>query len=182
MTRSPAGSWILVLGFVLVGLTGCGAGGQTPPPETGVVPAGQSLETSGVEVEIFTSAERILVHGFRIDFPKIRNVVDLVGFVPEKWDRIIRIPMADLKEFQIRGNIDSGTFDRIYAYREQFAVDQSQFFNVTLVSLDGTRSDLVAMLPKFRGLKDGVVWDLQMSNNFAGVDRVIIRHPEAGKH
>ena len=182
MTRSLAGTWMIVMGIALVGLFGCGAGGQAPPPEAAVAPAGQSLEMTGLEVEIFTAAERILVHGFRIDFPNLRNIIDLIGFVPEKWDRTVRIPMADLQEFQIRGNIDSGTFARIYANREQFAVEESEFFNVTVVALDGTRSDLVAMLPKFRGLKDGVVWELPMGNNPARIDRVIIRHSEAGKH
>mgnify|MGYP000092790247 CR=1 FL=1 len=182
MTRSPAGSWILVLGFVLAGLAGCGAGGQTPPPETGVVPAGQSLETSGVEVEIFTSAERILVHGFRIDFPKLRNITELIGFAPEQWDRVVRIPLADLQEFQIRGIIDSATFGRIYANREQFSVEPEEFFNVTIVALDGTRSDLVAILPRFRGIRDGVVWELSMRGNPARIDRVIVRHSEQGRH
>ncbi|TPW14022.1 MAG: hypothetical protein FD129_1158, partial [bacterium] len=136
---------------------------------------GQSLETTGLQVEIFTSAERILVQGFRIDFPKMRNVMDLIGFVPEQWDRVVRFPLVNLQEFQIRGNIDSGTFDRIYANREQFDVDQSQFYNVSIVAKDGTRSDIVAMLPKFRGIKDGNVWELPMSNNPARIDRVIIR-------
>ena len=176
MTRSFAGTWMLVLGIATVGLAGCGGGSQTSPPAAAVEPVGQAMEATGLEVEIFTAAERILVHGFRIDFPKTRNITELIGFPPEQWDRVVRVPLARLQEFQIRGNIDSGTFDRIRANREQFAVEQDQFFNVTMIALDGTRSDLVAMLPKFRGLKDGIVWDLSMSGNPARIDRVIIRH------
>ncbi len=175
MTRSPAGTWMLALGIATASLFGCGGGGQAPPPEAAVEPVGQVLESTGLEVEIFTAAERILVQGFRIDFPKMRNVTQLVGFAPEQWDQPLRIPLANLQEFQIRGNIDSGTFDRIYANREQFDVEQDQFFNVTMVALDGTRSDLVAMLPRFRGLKDGIVWELSMAGNPARIDRVIIR-------
>jgi len=176
MTRSLAATWMLVLGLFITGSSGCGGGGQTtPPPEAAVEPVGQAMQATGLEVEIFTSVERILVQGFRIDFPKMKNVTQLVGFVPDQWDRIVRVPLDSLQEFQIRGGIDSGTFDRIYANREQFDVEQDQFFNVTMVALDGNRSDLIVMLPKFRGLKDGIVWELSMAGNPARVDRVIIR-------
>lgn len=176
MTRSLAGSLLLVLGLAPVLLGGCGSGGAAAPPETTITPAGQSIEFSGPEVEIFTAIERIVVQGFRIDFPKTRNVTSLIGFPPEEWDRVVNVPLADVQEFQIRGNIDTATFERIYKNREQYSVNPLEFFNIQVVMRDGTRTDLVAVFPKFRGIKDGVVWDLSMAGNPARIDRIVIHH------
>jgi hypothetical protein len=176
MSRSLAGLLVLLLAATLPGLSGCGAGSAPPPSsDSAVAPAGQSMEMTGPTVEIYTAIERIVVQGFRIDFPKMRNVTNLVGFPPEEWDRVINVPLADLNEILFRGVIDQTTFDRIYKNREQFSVNQQEFFNVQLVRTDGSRSDLVAVMPRFRGIKDGTVWEMSMAGNPARIDRIVIR-------
>jgi hypothetical protein len=174
MSRSLAGALALLLAAAPLGLAGCGAG-AAPSPDAAVTPAGHSIEQSGPEVEIYTAVERIVVQGFRMDFPKLRNVTNLVGFPPEEWDRVINVPLIDLNEIQIRGVVDQSTFDRIYKNREQYSVNQQEFFNVTVVRRDGTRADLIAVMPKFRGLKDGLVWEMSMAGNPARIDRIVIR-------
>ncbi|HEX7880743.1 MAG TPA: hypothetical protein VF720_15115 [Candidatus Eisenbacteria bacterium] len=175
MSRSLAGLMVLSLVLAMPALSGCGASSAPPPPDSAVTPAGQSIETSGPTVEIYTAVERIVVQGFRLDFPKMRNITNLVGFPPEQWDRVINVPLADLDEIQFRGNIDQATFDRIYKNREQFSVNPAEFFNVQVIRTDGTRADLVAVMPKFRGIKDGTVWEMSMAGNPARIDRIVIR-------
>ena len=173
MTRVRDGVLTLVAGIIAIALAGCGAG--APPPDSAVVPAGQSLELTGPQVEIYTAVERVVILGFRIDFPRMRNVTYLVGFRPEQWEQVVQVPLTDLQEFQIRGVVDQTTFDRIYKNREQFSVDPQEFFNVQIVRLDGNREDLVAIIPKFRGVRDGTVWEMSMAGNPARIDRVVIR-------
>lgn len=167
----------LSIPVLLLALAGCGAG-TIPAPEgnTGneVAPVGQSIAESGPEVEIWTSAERIVVQGFRVDFPKMRNVHNVVGFVPEQWDTPINVPMSDVRELQIRSVLDQATFDKIFKYREQYSVNPQEFFNVEIQFLDGRRLDMVAIFPRFRGLKDGIVWEMSMAGNPARIDRIVV--------
>lgn len=157
---------------------GCGGGAAGPAPSPDVqdvLPAGQSLAESGPEVEIYTASERLVIQGFRIDFPKFRNIHEVIGFIPEDWDRLVRIPFTDLRELQIRSIVDQTTFEKIYKYREQYSVNADEFFRVQLLGTDGRTIDFVAMIPKFRGIKDSLVWDQPMRSNPLRIDRVVFQ-------
>ena len=99
MTRVRDGVLTLVAGIIAIALAGCGAG--APPPDSAVVPAGQSLELTGPQVEIYAAVERVVILGFRIDFPRMRNVTYLVGFRPEQWEQVVQVRLTDLQDFQI---------------------------------------------------------------------------------
>lgn len=177
MNARPIFICLLAAGL-MAGLSGCGGGAAGPEPATDVqtvAPAGQSLAESGPEVELYTEAGRLIVQGFRIDFPKVRNVHEMVGFIPEDWDHEVRVPFGDLREVVFRAMIDQDTFEKIYKDREQYAGSPDEYFRLQLIYLDGRTSDFVARIPKFRGLKDSLVWDQPMRGNPLRIDRITFR-------
>lgn len=172
MTRSLLGT---LLAFPLALLTACAGGGvDVPPPADDVAaPAGQTIAGTGPEVEIYTAAERLIVQGFRIDFPEFRNVHALIGWVPENWEQQARFPFESLREFQIRQVVDQDTFDKIHRYRQEYRDNPQEFFRVLMLFKDGGQLEIVAILPKFRGVKDNLVWEQPMAGNGPRIDRVV---------
>jgi hypothetical protein len=171
MTRSLHRS---LLAIPVLLLAACAGGGvEVPPPAEDVTPAGQSTVGSGPEVEIYTAVERLIVQGFRIDFPELRNVHALIGWVPENWEQQARFPFESLREFQIRQVVDTETFDKIHRHRQEYRDNPQEFFRVLLVFRDGGQLEIVAILPKFRGVKDNLVWEQPMAGNGPRIDRVV---------
>lgn len=172
MTRSVAG---LLFALPLFLLAGCGgAGVDVPPPSGDVAPVGQAIADTGPDVEIYTAVERLVVQGFRIDFPELRNVHALIGWVPENWEQQSRFPLVSLREFQILDVVDTDTFDKIHLNRQEYRDNPQEFFRVQLLFKDGGQLQIVAILPRFRGVKDNLVWEQPMAGNAPRIDRVVI--------
>lgn len=188
--RHAALASCLALALLLVG---CGGGGAystpdpdpttrqpapPPPPPPGTDdpsrPAGNPGGTIAPEAEIYTVSDRMIITDFRIDFAKMRNVLALVGFFPDRWDQMPNIPLEQIREIQFRGGIDTDTFERIKKGREEVQLNQGEIFRVTVTEVDGNSYEFFAIIPRVRGFRDGQAWNLSMSGG-AGLDRIVFR-------
>jgi len=167
-----------ILPFTLAAVLAACAG-SVPPPDTEAPaserPAGVNTDPNAPEVEIYAGAQRLVIDEFRIDFAEIRNVYALIGFHPDQWQNMDRIPLKTIHEIEFRGVVDDGTFEQIYKNREQLQLNQQEIFRVYVRLQNGNAFDYFAFIPRIRGFKDGQRWEQPMAGNSIGIDRIVIR-------
>ncbi len=164
--------------LLLIGALSACAGGLPPPdstPSDAHHPPGSQADPAAPQAEIYGSVQRLVIDEFRVDFAEVRNVYALVGFYPDQWDRMDRVALDLINEFEIRGEIDDGTFERIFKNREEFQLKQQEIFKVYVRLKEGNAFDYYAIIPRIRGFKDGQRWEQPMAGNPLGIDRVVIR-------
>lgn len=148
------------------------AGNPPPPPASTPPPPAAPGETPAPEVEIWTTGDRIRIADFRIDFAKMRNVLAVVGVFPDQWDRLATIPFPKIRELQFRGTVDTDTFEKIERGREDFQLNPNEIFRVSISEFDGGAYDFYAIIPRVRGFKDGIRWEMGMAGG-GGIDRIV---------
>jgi hypothetical protein len=150
--------------------------GSPGAPASGVpgTPADpNSANPAALEVTIYTANEKFVVNEFRIDLPKMRNVYVLLGFFPDQWDKVEMIPFTEIREFQILDVVDETTFERLYRDRQELQLNAQEIFRVMVTSMNGDTFDYITVIPRFRGYKDGLRWDLPMAGNPHRIQRVV---------
>jgi hypothetical protein len=159
---------------VLVLAAGCGGGGTAVPPPAGQTGAGSDIATPPPPIttdrgEIFnvtfhTRTGEFPVDKLEIEFNRRRGIHQLYGFYRDSYMEMARIPFAELSRIDFLGEMPPELFSQATVGREQEKLSQDNAFQVRLTYRDGRQEEFFAIIPKFRGEKDLVLWEYPMSN------------------
>jgi hypothetical protein len=177
-TLEPVGRRILaalriLTPAVFVLAAGCGGGGTAVPP-AGAPGSGTDIATPSPPIttdrgEIFnvtfhTRTGEFPVDKLEIEFNRRRGIHMFYGFYRDSYSAMARVPFADLARVDFLDEMPPELFAQATVGREQERLNQDNAFQVRLTYRDGRQEEFFAIIPKFRGEKDLVLWEYPMSN------------------
>ncbi len=174
-------SAVCLIGLVAA-LAGCGGGSSGAPPTPRVTdrnaPAGKPPEAVVTQpgdvfnVTIYTSSGQIYVDKLEIEFNRRRGIHAFYGFYRDQYEEMVTIPFSELRRVDFEGQMPIGLFDQAIIGREAMELSRDYAFQVQLTYQDQRREEFFALIPKFRGERDFVLWELTMNSSVKQMDYI----------
>lgn len=169
---------ILTLSCLVLFLSGCAAGDVPPGSEPIADPPPVDAPQSGpntFNVVIYTPYDVLYIDDLESEFNQRRGIRAMIGFDETDFDNLVEIPWSELTRVDFDGIVEDALWEQIFSGRENQGLSQNRIQKVLLHYKSGSTRYFYAILTKFRGYKDGVKWDVNMTGNPRSYDYLEFR-------
>ena len=144
-----------------------------PAPPSGLPPGAiQTSPGDAFNVTIYSLGGQINVDKLEVEFNRRRGIHAFYGFYRDQYEEMTTIPFSALKRIQFEGPMPVGLYDQATIGREALNLSRDYAFQVQLTYRDERREEFFALIPKLRGEKDFVLWELTMNSSVAQIDYI----------